>query len=169
MLMPKLKYIKKYIFPLLSILTIGFPFVGYKILAGILLFRMYDSFFAALIAVIFVSWGIIDLFLNTISFYTLCWRGHNEYPVCLFSVIARKNEKLSKWNDSGEALDIMLSFCIVAWVVGNNLFPFMDGAQVKFWNICTVVNVLGAGIARLGASITAEKNEEGFISDIPSP
>ena len=80
-----------------------------------------------------------------------------HYPVCLLSIISKKHHILSKWKDSGEALDVMLSFIIVAFVVGQNLFVFMDGMQVKLWNLCTVVNVLGAGIARLGASILSSE------------
>ncbi len=152
--MPKLKYIRQNVFLILSILTIGFPFVGYKILGGIVISRLYQgSWIAGALAVLFIVWGLIDLFLNAVSLHAVSCRGNLNYPVCLLSVVSKKHPVLSKWRDSGEALDIMLSFMIVAVVVGQNLFVFMDGAQVKLWNICTVVNVLGAGIARLGASI----------------
>ena len=152
--MPKLKYIKQNVFLILSILTIGFPFVGYKILGGIIISRLYDeSWLAAFVAVLFVVWGLVDLLLNAVCLHAVSCRGNLHYPVCLLSMISKKHPVLSKWHDCGEALDIMLSFMIVALVVGQNLFVFMDGAQVKIWNICTVVNVLGAGIARLGASI----------------
>ncbi len=152
--MPKLKYIKQNVFLILSILTIGFPFVGYKILGGIVINRLYDgSLLAEIGAILFIVWGLIDLLLNAISLHAVSCRGNLHYPVCLLSIVSKKHSVLSKWRDSGEALDIMLSFMIVAFVVGQNLFPLMDGSQVKLWNICTVVNVLGAGIARLGASI----------------
>lgn len=38
--MPKLNYIKQNIFMVLSILTIGFPFVGYKVFGGIIVSHM---------------------------------------------------------------------------------------------------------------------------------
>lgn len=156
--MPKIKNIQSHIFQLLSILTIGFPFVGYKILGGILIHNLHSSFIATIIALVFVVWGLVDLVFNTISLHALMCRGHVLYPVCLLSVVGRKHPVLCKWKDSGEALDLMLSFCIVAIVVGGNLFEYLDGAQIKVWNICTVVNVLGAGIARLGATITNNHN-----------
>ncbi len=152
--MPKLKYIRQNVFLILSILTIGFPFVGYKVLGGIVISRLYhDSWIADVLALLFIVWGVIDFLLNAVSLHAVSCRGNLHYPVCLLSVVSKKHPVLSKWRDSGEALDIMLSFMIVAVVVGQNLFVFMDGAQIKLWNVCTVVNVLGAGIARLGASI----------------
>lgn len=167
--MPKIRYIRKHIFPLLSVLTIGFPFVGYKILGGVVICRLYDNVIGHVLAAAFIIWGLIDFVLNAVSFHALCCRGHDRYPVCLLSIAARRHPTLRKWEDAGEALDIMLSFCIVAWVVGSELFPFMDRAQVKLWNICTVVNVLGAGIARLGGVMTARRNDEEAISDSPVP
>ncbi len=156
--MPKIKYIKQNIFLILSILTIGFPFVGYKILAGIVINRLYGGFWGAeLIAFFFIVWGLIDFFLNAVSLHAVSCRGNLHYPVCLLSIISKKHHILAKWKDSGEALDVMLSFIIVAFVVGQNLFIFMDGMQVKLWNLCTVVNVLGAGIARLSASILSSE------------
>lgn len=116
--------------------------------------RLYEtSWFATATAFIFIIWGFVDFILNAFSLYAVSCKGNMNYPVCLLSVFCKKHRVLSKWQDSGEALDVMLSFIIVAVVVGQNLFVFMDGSQVKLWNICTVVNVLGAGIARLGASI----------------
>lgn len=154
--MPKFKYIKEHLFQILAVFTIGFPFVGYKILAGVVIHRLYGNPAADIIALLFVVWGLIDLMLNAICLHAVCCRGHTHYPFCLLSVMARRHSVLSKWEDSGDALDVMLSFCIVAWIVGQGLFGFMDGTQVKIWNICTVVNVLGAGISRLGATITSK-------------
>ena len=152
--MPKLKYIKQNVFLILSILTIGFPFVGYKILAGVVISRLFEgSSLAETAAVLFIVWGLIDLFLNAINLHAVCCRGKLRCPVCLLSIVSKKHPALSKYRDSGEALDIMLSFTIVAFVVWQNLFTLMNAAQVKLWNICTVVNVLGAGIARLGTSL----------------
>lgn len=152
--MPKLKYLKQNIFLILSILTIGFPFVGYKILAGSVISRLFEgALLANMAAVLFIVWGLIDLFLNTICLHAVCYRGKLHCSVCLLSIISKKHSAMSKYRDFGEALDIMLSFMIVSFVVWQNLFTLMDKAQVKLWNICTVVNVLGAGIARLGTAI----------------
>lgn len=163
--MPKFKYIKEHLFQILAVLTIGFPFVGYKILAGVVIHRLYENPAADILALIFIVWGLIDLILNAICFHAVCWRGHTHYPFCLFSVIARRHPILSKWDDAGEALDVMLSFTIVAWIVGQGLFSHMDGAQIKIWNICTVVNVLGAGISRLGATVTSKAAKKAATSN----
>ncbi len=152
--MPKLKYIRQNVFQILSILTVGFPFVGYKVFGGIIISHMYDGTVAAnIVAMLFIVWGLVDFVLNAVGLYTVCCRGEIRYPVCLLSLLSQKHHFLSRWRDVGEAVDTLLSFSIVALVVGKNLFVFLDGAQVKVWNICTVVNVLGAGVARLGTSL----------------
>ena len=158
--MPKIQYIKSHLFQVLAVLTIGFPFVGYKILCGVVIHRLYEHPAADVLALMFIVWGLLDLFLNAMSLHAICCHGHTRYPYCLLALLARRQAFLSKWGgDAGDALDMLLSFSIVAWVVGQGLFGYMDGSQLKIWNICTVVNVLGAGISRLGATIAAKAAE----------
>ena len=70
--MPKFKYIKEHLFQILAVFTIGFPFVGYKILAGVVIHRLYDNAAADIIALLFVVWGLIDLMLNAICLHAVC-------------------------------------------------------------------------------------------------
>lgn len=88
--MPKLKYIKQNVFLILSILTIGFPFVGYKILGGIVISRLYEgSWLAKAAALLFIVWGLIDLLLNAVSLHAVSCRGNLHYPVCLLSIVSK--------------------------------------------------------------------------------
>lgn len=156
--MIKIQYIKSHLVQLLSILTVGFPFVGYKILIGLLIRNLYEGPFALCASLLFILWGLVDLVLNTICLHAITCRGNTHYPSCLLALIFRKCKRLGYWEDLGEALDVMLSFVLVAYYVGGAMYGYLDGPQVKVWNICTVFNVLGAGIARINSSFTSNRN-----------
>ena len=145
---------------LLAELTIGFPFIGYKFLAAVLLFSMFDAPVMCALGGIFLVLAMADLALNTINLFALVILGRRPVPVCLLSWLIGLTPFQKRFRDLGEALDVMLSFGIVACVVGINLFPeLLAVSQACFylWNACTVTNVLGAGIARLSASLGAAK------------
>lgn len=143
---------------ILSVITVGYPFVGYKILLGILINNIYGGRTAAVIAVLCVLWGLIDFVLNTTRLIQVIARGKGSLPVCLLSLIIRKCPGLHLWEDIGEAIDVMLSFSIVSYGVGGNLLGYLDGAQLTVWGFCTVFNLTGAGLFRLNASITDNRN-----------
>ena len=155
---------------LLAELTIGFPFIGYKLMASLLLKSAGVQGGAGIsateiLAAFFLVLAIVDLAFNLSNLMALVFVGHRLGPVCLLSWICSHTPLKRRYNDIGEALDTMLSFSIVAVVVGVNLFPNLiamspaDGPKVYFilWNTCTVANVLGAGIARLHGSVRHSK------------
>ena len=150
---------------LLAELTIGFPFIGYKLLASLLLKSAGGQgggiTVTEILAAFFLVLAVTDLAFNLVNLMALVFVGQRLGPVCFLSWVCRHTPLKKRYNDIGEALDTMLSFSIVAIVVGVNLFPNLiamspaDGPKVYFilWNTCTVANVLGAGIARLQGSL----------------
>lgn len=156
---------------LLAELTIGFPFIGYKLMAALLLKSAGEQgafggiTVSEILSAFLLVLAIVDLAFNLINLMALVFIGHRLGPVCFLSWVCRHTPLKRRYNDIGEALDTMLSFSIVAVVVGVNLFPNLiamspaDGPKVYFilWNTCTVANVLGAGIARLQASLHHDK------------
>ncbi len=145
---------------LLAELTIGFPFIGYKFLAAVLIFSMFEAPAMRALGSIFLVLATADLAFNAINLLALVFLGRRTVPVCLLSWLIGRTPFQRRFSDLGEALDVMLSFSIVACVVGINLFPELlavSKACFYLWNACTVANVLGAGIARLTASLGAAK------------
>lgn len=146
---------------LLAELTIGFPFIGYKLLAAVLLFSMFDAPAMRALGSAFLVLAIADFAFNAINLLALVLLGRRVVPVCLLSWLISLTPFQERFSDLGEALDVMLSFGIVACVVGINLFPELlavSKACFYLWNACTVANVLGAGIARLSTSLGAARD-----------
>lgn len=142
---------------LMAELTIGFPFIGYKFLAAMLLLsigRMETTLAASFLLVL----AMVDFIFNLVNSFALIFVGHRVIPVCFLSWLGKHTPLTRRFDDIGEAVDTMLSFSIVALVVGVNLFPNLIAlapeSKVYFllWNTCTVANVLGAGISRLQSS-----------------
>jgi hypothetical protein len=141
---------------LLAELTVGFPFIGYKFLAGLLCLSMLDTRAKWLIGGAFLGLAAIDLLLNAVNLGALVFLGRRILPVCFLSWAIGRTPQSKRSGDLGEALDVMLSFGIVACVVGINLFPQLMAISMLcfyLWNACTVTNVLGAGIARMAESL----------------
>ncbi len=151
-------YFRKYFFNLASIITVGFPFVGYKFLAGYIIYNSSKSNISLALFAVFSVWAIVDLLFNLVSLFSYLRRGRNVYPVCFLAYLCRRISFLKQWTDLGETLDMLFSFTIVACVVGLNLFVFIN-PLVPLWNISTVVNVLGAGIVRLGVTLMSANEE----------
>lgn len=133
-------------FALFDIITIGYPFCAFKIIAGL----HYDI--KGLIAL-----GVIDIIFNSINLVVLLSKK-KKVDSCLLSFITRKVFKTndihkSKWQDLGEAFDVALSFVIVAIVIGSGDIANVDSAYIAYWNWAVVLNVLGAGSARVYASL----------------
>lgn len=137
----------------LEILTIGLPFCAFKIITG-LYFGQYWL----------VVLGVVDLAFNIINLFSLPLLGKRIVAVCFLSflihTIKKPNaENKSKWQDLGSAIDVLLSFSLVAYVVGGSFIKFFPAVHVNLWNISVVLNVLGAGYGRLAGSIKNLKQE----------
>lgn len=147
---------KKHFFPILSLLTIGFPFAGYKFLAGQIFKTSMNSSVGEILYLFMFCWAISDLIFNLRALIYIFVKDDSGRSVCLLSYIAGHHPKFKDYDELGEAVDMMLSFSFVACVVGGNLFDYMQPFN-PIWSIGTVINVLGAGIARLGTTYVRNK------------
>ena len=50
---------------------------------------------------------------------------------------------------------MLLSFTLVAAMVGFGRIPSLPSDHLRVWNAAVVLNVLGAGLSRVGASYRA--------------
>ena len=147
---------KNKFFQILAILTVGFPFIGYKFLAGYISLHMFCGTVGNILAVLFFMWALSDIFFNVKCLFAhFIKKRDSSYPVCFWDYFCKNISYFKRYQDLGETLDTFFSFAIVALVVGFNLFIFMNGFTY-IWNIATVVNVLGAGIFRLGMTFLSK-------------
>jgi hypothetical protein len=142
----------------LDIITIGLPFAAFKILAGIALKGISGDINNPM-GWILIVWGIIDFFINLANLVSLAAAGKKLTTTCAMSFIFR-----SASEDVGAALDVMMSCTLVAIMVGGNLLKYLTPLQLNVWSLSVVLNVLGAGISRIKASIANLKKSKPSVN-----
>ena len=138
----------------LEVLSVGLPFCVFKIAAGAAL-RCGDWRAAgtALIAL-----GAVDLLFNGANLAGLVLIRRRVLDACLFSFVARSFQASARKSrrtlqDLGNSLDVLISFSLVAYMVGAGRFRILTPRLLTFWNAAVVCNVLGAGLARFTESV----------------
>jgi hypothetical protein len=137
--------------PLFEIITVGFPFCAFKILAGLALGQVWLTF-----------WGALDLVINTANLLALLVSRHRATDACVLSLVVRALKKPTSnekpvWQELGNSVDVLLSFVIVAFMLGGGFLKLLKPAQLMLWNISVILNVLGAGSMRLSQSLANMK------------
>lgn len=132
---------------LLEIITVGFPFCSFKIIAG-LFFKQN----------LLLSLGVIDLIFNALNFGSILFSGKLIVDTCFFSFLVNRLkrpplERKIIWIDFGNSIDVMFSFLLVAFVIGGGFISQLPNASLMIWNISVIFNVIGAGLTRIYASL----------------
>ena len=131
----------------LEILTIGLPFCAFKIICGL-----------HLSLPVLTLLGGIDLLMNLTNLMTLLFLKRTLLDACFISLIVRAFkqpaiEQKSTWQDLGNSLDVLLSFSLVAYIIGSGVIKNFSQSFTQIWNISVILNVLGAGSSRMANSI----------------
>ncbi len=129
----------------LEVLTVGFPFCGFKIITGILFVHEAFAQVVTYLGYILITLGLIDLLMNGCNFIWLTLKKKRLFDPCFAGFLSRI---LNQSEDFGNSIDILISFSLVALVVGAGLIPRLHTEELHIWNICVVINVLGAGLGR---------------------
>lgn len=139
---------RRWLLPCAEIAAVGLPFCAFKLLTGALLVELrLAPLGAALIAL-----GAVDLALNLVNLIAWLTRRRALSGVCLTEVLARRLGGARR-GELGLALDVLLSFSLVALVVGLGLVGRLSPGAARIWNLAVVLNVLGAGIGRVLAAL----------------
>lgn len=125
-----------------EIVTVGIPFCAFKLLTGLI---ALDSPVAPLGYALIVL-GAIDLVLNVINLVAVLVVKHRISGVCVSDVLLRRR---GSEDSLGLAVDVFVSFGLVAVVVGGSLLGRLPVWTLPIWNLAVVLNVLGAGVGRL--------------------
>jgi len=132
---------------ILEVLTIGLPFCTFKIISGLHLNQTW-----------LILLGIADLIINLVNLISLVILKRRIFDSCSLSFLVITFKKPSrelrfKWQDLGSALDVFLSFVLVASMIGLGFLGQLSLQEISFWNLSVILNVIGAGIGRLSGSI----------------
>lgn len=147
-----------------EIVSVGLPFCSFKLLTGLVLLATRTPSLRVL-GYALLGLGAIDLALNVVNLVSLVTRRRRASGVCLLDLVVRRLEKSEHPSDLGIALDVFLSFALVAVVVGFGVIPRIPAWALPIWNLSVVLNVLGAGIGRLLSSLQQRRNRP----DLPAP
>ena len=131
----------------LEIVTIGLPFCAFKIVTG-LFFQQYWL----------VGLGILDLIINVANLFSTIISKRRIFDACFLSflvwVIKKHDTGMkSKWQDLGNSIDVLLSFTLVAIVIGGGFIKMLPADHLMIWNVSVILNVFGAGSSRITTSI----------------
>ncbi len=132
---------------LFEVVTVGLPFGAFKILSGLAVLGRPGL---GAIGWALVGLGAIDLALNSINLLPLAAGRPRVVGVCLTEVLLGRKRG---WNDLGISADVMLSFGLVAAMIGFGLLPSLSPTARQIWNVAVILNVLGAGLGRLSSSL----------------
>lgn len=136
--------IEHWVQPSSEIVTVGLPFCAFKIVAGLI---ALPSALAPL-GYALLGLGSVDLVLNAINLVTLVGAHRRVSGICLAEVVFGQRR-----DDLALALDMFVSFSLVAAVVGLGLIARIPSRAMPIWNLAVVLNVFGAGIGRLFAAV----------------
>lgn len=139
-----------WLLPATEIVIVGLPFSVFKLLTGLLLIQGSS---VVAVGVLLVGLGAFDLVLNLANLVWLSIRRRRIADVCVFDFLVRRLDRDAPGSDLGIALDVFVSFGLVAIVIGLGMIARMPSWALSVWNIAVVLNVLGAGVGRLLGAI----------------
>jgi hypothetical protein len=141
---------------LLEVLTVGLPFCGFKVLTG-LAFAASDAPAVRPLAAALIALGALDAAINAANLAGLALAGGRPTDACVLALATRPLRKPPRspqaWRDFGNSLDVLLSFALVALMIGGGRLRGMPAGRLAVWNACVILNVLGAGLGRFGESL----------------
>ncbi len=134
---------QRWLLAAVEVFTVGLPFCAFKLLTGEIALR---SASLAPLGYALLALGLVDLVLNTFNLAALVIVHRRVSSVCVVELVLRL---VGRRADVGLAIDVFLSFGLVAVVVGFGLILRIPPWALPLWNLAVVLNVLGAGVGRL--------------------
>lgn len=127
----------------------GVPFGVFKLGLGVYL----HGHVAPTLGAVVVVWGVLDVVLNVLAV-----AAPSRVSFCVLSNVGRLLDARSRqggWEALLLAVDTLLSFGIVAGMVGLRLLPDLPEALRRAWDAAVVLNVLAAGLERVWVTAQA--------------
>lgn len=130
---------------LAEVVTVGLPFCVFKLLTGLIAIETV----LAPVGYVLLALGTADVVLNLLNFGALLVARRRVGAVCVADLALRKYRA----RGLGLAVDVFVSFALVAVVVGAGLIARVPAWALPLWNFSVVLNVLGAGVGRLASAL----------------
>jgi hypothetical protein len=121
--------------------TIGVPFAVFKIVSGAALLQLGAPALAGWALVVL---GVLDALVNLLNAVVVACFGARLLPICVLDILLIRRRK-----GLGPALDMMLSFSLVAAMIGTGHIGELPPSSLAAWNLAVICSVLGAGALRV--------------------
>lgn len=135
-----------------EIVTVGFPFCVFKLLTGQHLFSRpgWEP-----VGVLLLLLGLSDALLNLSNFVVFAGgRQTRIVGICTIDQVIRLfRPRRAAWTEVAASADVLLSFVLVAGMLGSMTLMQLPIEARQTWTTCTVLNVLGAGLTRVFRSV----------------
>lgn len=137
---------------LFEIVTVGFPFCVFKLLTGHYLLSRPGWMG---VGVFLLALGVADALLNLVNFGGFALgRSERLVGICTIDQAIRFFQpRRAAWTEVAASADVLLSFILVAAMLGTMTLMELQLAERQIWTTCTVLNVLGAGFTRVLRSV----------------
>jgi hypothetical protein len=139
----------------LEVATVGLPFCAFKGLVGqhLVVSQGYALGYGL------IALAAVDAAFNLVNLGALATLRRRAWSTCLLSAVSQRSRLFTAASheflaDFGSSLDVLLSFTLVAAMVGFSQIGTMPPDHVALWNGAVVLNVLGAGLSRFRESVT---------------
>jgi len=132
--------------PTLQVLTIGIPFCVFKLLFGLLALRAgVSSVSLRIFAWLVIAWALADLMMNLarIFFHIISRSAPIEY--CTIAQAGR----LFKRPGLFLAIDTLISFSIICFVLWSGWITLLDRQESYFWYAATTLNLISVSIINI--------------------
>ncbi len=136
--------LEPWLLPCAEIVTVGVPFCVFKVLTGFIISS------ATPLGFVLIALGCCDLLLNVVNFIALLFARRRVAGLCVAEIVVGR---VSGDRNLGLAIDVFFSFVLVAVVIGAGLLSRLPASLLPIWNVAVVLNVLGAGAARLLSAV----------------
>jgi cation transport ATPase len=139
--------------PTFQALTIGVPFCVFKLIFGLLALRLsMSSVSFRVLAWLVIAWALTDLIMNLARVY-FHFSGR-EAPI-EYCTIAQAG-RLLKRPGLFLAIDTLLSFSIICFVLWSGWITLLGRQETYFWYAATTLNLISVSVVNIWIELRRE-------------
>jgi cation transport ATPase len=139
--------------PAFQALTIGIPFCVFKLLLGLLALRTgASSVPLCILAWLFIAWALTDLIMNLARIFLHMTGRETPIEYCTIAQAGR----LFKRPRLFLAIDTLISFSIICFVLWSGWITLLDRQESYFWYAATTLNLISISVVNIWIELRRE-------------
>jgi cation transport ATPase len=139
--------------PAFQALTIGVPFCVFKLIFGLLALRAGASSVSfRVLAWLVIAWALTDLIMNLVRVYFHLSGREAPSEYCTIAQAGR----LLKRPGLFLAIDTLLSFSIICFVLWSGWITLLGRQETYFWYAATTLNLISVSVVNIWIELRRE-------------